>query len=218
MFNNDWNLILKEEINKEYFKELIKKINTLYLTKTIYPEYNNIFKAFNDTSYENINVVILGQDPYHGEFEAHGLAFSVPNGVKIPPSLRNIMNEISNEYGTRISTDLSDLAKQGVFLLNTVLTVEKDKPLSHRDMGWEIFTDAVIKKINEKEKVAFVLLGKHAQNKKNLISDKHIILETSHPSPLSSYRGFNGSQIFKKINDNLDKKINWIGDINGKSN
>lgn len=218
MFNNDWDIVLKEELKKDYFKKLMEKIKALYQTKTIYPEYTNIFKAFKETSYANVRVVILGQDPYHGEGEANGLAFSVPNNTKTPPSLKNIIKEINEEGKIRRNNDLTDLAQQGVFLLNTVLTVEKDKPLSHKKIGWEIFTDNVIKKLNEKEKVIFVLLGKESQKKKILINKKHIIIETSHPSPLSVYRGFSGSKIFNKINDNLEQKINWIGDNNGESN
>lgn len=218
MFNNDWDIVLKEELKKDYFKKLMEKIKVLYQTKTIYPEYINIFKAFKETSYANVRVVILGQDPYHGEGEANGLAFSVPNNTKTPPSLKNIIKEINEEGKVRSNNDLTDLAQQGVFLLNTVLTVEKDKPLSHKKIGWEIFTDSVIKKLNEKEKVIFVLLGKESQKKKILINKRHIIIETSHPSPLSVYRGFSGSKIFNKINDNLEQKINWIGDNNGESN
>lgn len=209
MFENDWQEILKEEIKKEYFLNLMSFINKEYKDKIIFPNYENIFRAFKLTPYNSVKVVILGQDPYHGENEADGLAFSVPTGVKTPPSLRNILKEISDK---RSNTNLEDWAKQGVFLLNTVLTVEKDKPLSHNNMGWEIFTDSVISSLNKKEKVIFVLLGKNAQAKRNLIDNKHIILMTSHPSPLSAYRGFNGSDIFSKINENLKEPINWIGE------
>lgn len=212
MFNKEWNIVLEDEIKKEYFINLLKIVDKEYEEKTIYPIKANIFRVFNEVDYNEVRVVLLGQDPYHGTGEADGRAFSIPQNIKIPPSLRNIFKELENDLGiNRTNKDLSDWTKQGIFLLNTVLTVEKDKPLSHRNIGWEIFTDEVIKKLSDREeKIIFILLGKQAQNKKKLIKSHHIIIETSHPSPLSSYRGFEGSKIFSQVNQHLEnKKIEW---------
>lgn len=210
MIGNDWDLILKDEINKPYFIKLVKFLNEECKKKVIYPKSVDLFKALKETSYKDVKVVILGQDPYHGENEANGLCFSVNHGVRTPPSLQNIFKELKNDLGiVRTDTDLSDWAKQGILLLNTVLTVEKDKAFSHRDKGWEIFTDEIIKKLNEKDDpIVFVLWGSAARSKKTLLTNKiHKVVESAHPSPLSYYKGFEGSKPFSKVN-NLLKSVN----------
>lgn len=214
--NNNWDIILKDEYEKEYFKNLVNYINEEYNNKTVYPLKENIFKALEYTDYNDIKVVILGQDPYHGEGEAQGLSFSIPNDIRITPSLRNIFKELKNDLNIeRTNTDLSDWAKQGVLLLNAILTVCKDTPLSHKDKGWEIFTDEIIKKINEREEpVVFILWGNYARSKKKLITNKnHYIIESAHPSPLSASRGFFDSKPFSKTNDILisinNESIRW---------
>ena len=215
MINKKWDIILQDEFKKEYFKKLGIFVKNEYKTKTIFPPYNNIFDALRFTDYDDVLVVILGQDPYHGLGEAHGLSFSVHNNVKMPPSLLNIFKELYSDIGIkRTNTDLTDWAKQGVLLLNSIMTVEQDKPLSHKDKGWEIFTDTIIKKLNEREKqIVFVLWGSFARSKKELITNKnHKIIESAHPSPLSASRGFIGSKPFSKINkylSDINEKINW---------
>lgn len=216
MINNEWDNVLSEEFLKPYFLELINIVNKEYRTKTIYPKYENIFNAFKLTPYSQIKVVIIGQDPYHGENEAHGLSFSVLEGVQKPPSLNNIFKELYSDLKiTKKGSDLTSWAKEGVMLLNSILTVEKDKPLSHKDLGWTTFTDNVIKKLNErKEPIIFVLWGSFARSKKELITNKqHFIIESAHPSPLSASRGFLGSKPFSKVNNILiklnKKEINW---------
>ena len=199
MIGNDWDNILKDEIKKKYFKELIIYLNNENKTKIIYPEKDNLFRALKLTPYKDVNVVILGQDPYHGEREANGLCFSVNKGVKIPPSLQNIFKELKSDlHINRTNTDLTDWAEQGILLLNTILTVEKDKAFSHRGKGWEIFTDKIIEKLNEKDDpIVFILWGNAARSKKKLITnEKHMIVESAHPSPLSYYKGFEGSKPF----------------------
>ncbi len=217
---NNWDLILKEEFNKEYFVELMSFLKEQYSNDIIYPKYENIFNAFKLTDYQDVKVVILGQDPYHGENEAHGLSFSVEKGVKRPPSLNNMFKELYTDLNiTRTNNNLTDWANQGILLLNTVLTVKKDTAFSHRKKGWEIFTDEVIKRLNEKEEmVIFVLWGNAAKSKKQLIDlSKHKIVEGVHPSPLSASRGFFGSKPYSTINnilkDNNIKQINW-GEVN----
>lgn len=214
--NNNWDIILKDEYEKEYFKNLLNYINEEYNNKTVYPLKENIFKALEYTDYNDIKVVILGQDPYHGEGEAQGLSFSIPNDIKITPSLRNIFKELKNDLNIeRTNTDLSDWAKQGILLLNAILTVCKDTPLSHKDKGWETFTDEIIKKINEREDpVIFILWGNYARSKKKLITNKnHYIIESAHPSPLSASRGFFDSKPFSKTNNILisinKESIRW---------
>lgn len=214
--NNNWDIILKDEYEKEYFKNLLNYINEEYDNKTVYPLKENIFKALEYTDYNDIKVVILGQDPYHGEGEAQGLSFSIPNDIRITPSLRNIFKELKNDLNIeRTNTDLSDWAKQGILLLNAILTVCKDTPLSHKDKGWEIFTDEIIKKINEREEpVVFILWGNYARSKKKLITNKnHYIIESAHPSPLSASRGFFDSKPFSKTNNILisinKESIRW---------
>ena len=215
MINKKWDIVLKDEFNKEYFKKLGIFVKREYKEKTIFPPYENIFDALRFTDYDDVLVVILGQDPYHGLGEAHGLSFSVHNNVKMPPSLLNIFKELYSDLKIkRTNSDLTDWAKQGVLLLNSIMTVEKDKPLSHKDKGWEIFTDTIIKKLNDREEpIVFVLWGSFARSKKEFITNKnHYIIESAHPSPLSASRGFLGSKPFSKINNFLSKrgkKIDW---------
>ena len=215
MINKKWDIVLRDEFKKEYFKELGIFVKNEYKHKTVFPPYENIFDALRFTDYDDVLVVILGQDPYHGLGEAHGLSFSVHNNVKMPPSLLNIFKELYSDLGIkRTNSDLTDWAKQGVLLLNSIMTVEQDKPLSHKDKGWEIFTDTIIKKLNEREEpVIFVLWGSFARSKKEFITNsRHYIIESAHPSPLSASRGFMGSKPFSKINNFLskrNKKINW---------
>lgn len=208
MFHNSWDEVLYNEMQKSYFKYIKEYVKEQRLIKTIYPPAEDLFNAFKLTDFKDIKVVILGQDPYHGEKEAMGLSFSVRRGVRTPPSLRNIFKELYTDLGIkREDTDLSDWAKQGVFLLNTVLTVEKDKANSHKDIGWEIFTDYVIKQINDRlNNVVFILWGRQARDKKRLITNSnHYIIESAHPSPLSAYNGFFGSKPFSKTNAYLKK-------------
>ena len=216
MINKKWDEVLSNEFKKDYFKKLGIFVKNEYNKKEIYPKYNNIFNALRYTDYDDVKVVILGQDPYHGYNEAHGLSFSVKKGTPMPPSLQNIFKELENDLNIKkTDSDLTSWAKQGVFLLNSIMTVEKDKPLSHKDKGWEIFTDNIIKCLNEREKpIVFVLWGSYARSKKVLITNKrHLVLESVHPSPLSDYRGFFGSKPFSKINAFLEKnnieKIEW---------
>jgi len=216
MINKKWDVILEDEFNKEYFKRLGIFVKSQYKTRTIYPKYNDIFNALRYTDYDEVKVVILGQDPYHGDHEAHGLSFSVPDGIKWPPSLQNIFKELKDDLGIeKKSSDLTGWAKQGVLLLNSIMTVEKDKPLSHKDKGWEIFTDNIIKKLSDREEpMVFILWGSYARSKKELIdTKKHFIIESVHPSPLSANRGFFGSKPFSRTNKYLEQlgyeKINW---------
>ncbi|WP_300342904.1 uracil-DNA glycosylase [Fusobacterium sp.] len=216
-FGNDWDEILKDEFEKEYYKKLRKFLIEEYRTRVIYPKMENIFSALKLTSYKETKVLILGQDPYHGPNQAHGLAFSVNPGVKIPPSLLNMYKELKAELGLEIPNNgyLIPWTEQGVLLLNTALTVRAGEANSHSGMGWEIFTDNVIKHLNDREDpVIFVLWGNNARKKKSYITNKqHFILEGPHPSPLSASRGFFGCDHFKKINEilrNIGKKeIDW---------
>lgn len=217
MIGNDWDILLKDEYKKDYFIKLKNYIINEYKTKTIYPKMSEIFNAFTKTSYDDVKVVIIGQDPYHGENEAEGLSFSVKIGIQKPPSLVNIFTELKSDLGIDPPNhgSLVSWAKEGVLLLNATLTVIKDCPRSHANKGWEIFTDEVIKLINQKNTpVVFILWGSDARSKKNLITNpKHLILESAHPSPLSAYRGFFGSKPFSKTNEFLVKNgikpINW---------
>ena len=215
-FHNDWDVVLKDEVNKDYFNNILKEVNELYNTKIIYPPKKDVFNAFR-LSYKDIKVVILGQDPYHGEGEAHGFAFSCLK-KPIPPSLKNIYKELYDDLG--IQKDMTDgnlmpWVRQGVMLLNTGLTVEKDKPNSHKNIGWHTFTDAVIQKLNERDKpLVFILWGNNAKEKKKFITNpKHLVIESAHPSPFSANNGFFGSKPFSKTNNFLEKnninKINW---------
>ena len=216
MINKKWDIVLKDEIKKDYFRKLGIFVKNEYKTKMIFPPYQNIFDALRFTDYDDVKVVILGQDPYHGLGEAHGLSFSVKEHIKMPPSLQNMFKELYNDLGIkRTKSDLTDWAHEGVLLLNSIMTVEKDKPLSHKDKGWEIFTDTVISKLNEREEpVIFVLWGSFARSKKELITNKrHKIIESVHPSPLSANRGFFGSKPYSKINNYLKEmnkeEIKW---------
>ncbi len=217
MIGNDWDKLLNEEYHKEYFKNLLEFVKNEYKNKTIYPKQNEVFNAFRYTSFDDVKVVILGQDPYHGPNQAEGLSFSVSNEVLKPPSLQNIFKELESDLGIPFpkSNSLKPWAKQGVLLLNAVLTVEEHKPTSHKDKGWEIFTDDVIKILNNKEEpVVFILWGAYARNKKNLITNsRHLIIESAHPSPFSARNGFFGSKPFSKTNkflrDNNLKEIDW---------
>ena len=207
-----WLEHLKEEFQKDYMLILKKKLLELKNKKiTFYPQGDKIFNAFNLTPFNKVKVVILGQDPYHGPNQAHGLCFSVPPSVKPPPSLVNIFKELESDTGKKRNYhdgNLEHWAKQGVFLLNTTLTVERSKPLSHQDYGWSEFTNQVISLINnELESIVFILWGSFAQSKKQLIdSNKHLILTAPHPSPLSAHRGFFGSKPFSKTNAFLKSK------------
>lgn len=215
LIGNNWDTILNEEYQKEYFKKIVQYINKAYKERPIFPPKNYILRALSLTDYQDVKVVILGQDPYHGLGEANGLAFSVNNGIKLPPSLKNIYKELQEDLNIEISTkgDLTCWAKEGVLLLNTVLTVEKDRPASHKNLGWENFTDDIIKKINEKDTpVVFILWGAFARSKKALITNpKHLIIESSHPSPFSCNYGFFGSRPFSRTNTFL--KENNIKEI-----
>lgn len=216
MLNQDWLQILESSKIKNDFKNTLELVKKEYSKKEIYPSEQNIFKALNLTSYEDVKVVIIGQDPYHGEGEANGLAFSLNENVRTTPSLRNIFKELDSDLNIkRISNDLSGWAKQGVLLLNAILTVEKDRPLSHKDLGWEKITDYLIKYIsNNKKGVVFILWGNYAKEKAKLIDpSKHFVIKSNHPSPLSASRGFFGSKPFSKTNDYLIKNnqsvIDW---------
>ena len=216
MIGNDWDYVLREEYEKDYFLKIKERVRREYDSKMIFPPANRVSYAFRMTPYKDTRVIILGQDPYHGVGEANGLCFSVNEGVKMPPSLSNIYKELYNDLGiVRTKTDLSDWAKSGVLLLNSVLTVEKDKPASHKMIGWEEFTDTVIKKLNEKdEPVVFILWGNFAKSKiKYITNPKHLIISSSHPSPFSVNYGFFGSKPFSRTNkflrENNLKEIEW---------
>lgn len=212
-----WKSRLEEEFTKSYFESLITFVKNEYQTQTIYPPGKEIFKAFDCCSFEDVKVVIIGQDPYHGQGQANGLCFSVRDGVRMPPSLMNIFKEIKADLGKPIpqSGDLERWAKQGVLLLNATLTVRSGTPGSHQNKGWEQFTDAIIKKISdEKQNVVFLLWGAYAQKKGEIIDrSKHLVLMSAHPSPFSADRGFFGSKHFSKANQFLKakgiKEIDW---------
>lgn len=215
--NKSWKNELAGEFQKEYFKELAKFIRNEYKTKNVYPRPENLFRAFELCPFENVRVVILGQDPYHGLNQAHGLCFSVRNGIQNPPSLVNIKKEIKNDLNLEISEkgDLSAWAEQGVFLLNATLTVVAGEAGSHQHRGWEEFTDKVIEILSKKkENIVFLLWGAYAQSKEAIIDwSKHLILKAPHPSPLSAHRGFFGCKHFSKTNQYLKSKnlktIDW---------
>jgi len=218
MINNNWDEILKREFEAEYFKKLSEFVNKERESKVIYPPDADVYTALKLTPPEQVKTVILGQDPYINPGEAHGLAFSVKSGVKLPPSLRNIFKEIAADSGGTVQTDgnLERWAKQGVLLLNTVLTVEAGKSNSHAKQGWEKFTDCIIKYLGERESpLVFILWGKNAQSKESLISyNKHLILKSAHPSPLSANAGFFGcghfSQTNKFLKEHNIEPVNWI--------
>mgnify|MGYP001440525988 CR=1 FL=1 len=216
-FGNDWDELLKDEFKKEYYLKLREFLKREYSTKVVYPDMYKIFEALKLTAYKDVKVVILGQDPYHGENQAHGLAFSVQKGVDIPPSLLNIYKELADDLGCYIPNNgyLEHWAKQGVLLLNTSLTVVANRPNSHRNKGWEIFTDAIIQLLNKKDSpVVYLLWGNNAKSKeKYLTNPKHLVLTAAHPSPLSADRGFFGCRHFSKANRFLREhgleEIDW---------
>ena len=215
--NNDWLEPLKPEFSKDYYKKLYTKVLEEYKEHVVYPQATDLFTAFELTPLSEVKVVILGQDPYHGIGQAHGLAFSVRPCMEIPPSLVNIYKELASDLGCRIPNNgyLVKWAKQGVLMLNTVLTVRQHEANSHRGIGWEEFTDAVIRIVNEQDRpIVFILWGAPAQTKKKMLNNpKHLILEAPHPSPLSAYRGFFGSKPFSKTNkfliENGLEPIDW---------
>ena len=217
IMHNDWDQLFDQEIQKDYLLNLRYFLAKEYKTKNIYPAKENIFAAFKTTSLKDTKVVILGQDPYHGDNQAEGLSFSVKNSVSRPPSLQNIFKELESDLNIKVSDNnsLVPWAEEGVLLLNAVLTVERKKPASHQSIGWETFTDEVIKIINEKQTpVVFILWGNYARSKKKLITNSiHYIIESPHPSPLSAYNGFFGSKPFSRTNNFLISKnikpINW---------
>jgi uracil-DNA glycosylase len=212
-----WKEKLAKEFEKDYFKKLTEFVKSEYSSKVCFPPASKIFDAFEITPFEKVKVVILGQDPYHGPNQAIGLCFSVQNGVRNPPSLQNIYKEIQSDLGRPSITngDLTEWANQGVFLLNSVLSVESGKAASHAAKGWENFTDAIIKKLSDgKENLVFILWGSYAQKKGlSIDTSKHLIIKSAHPSPLSAYNGFFGSKPFSKANEYLEKiglaPINW---------
>ena len=216
-FSNSWDILLKDEFEKPYYLNLRKFLAQEYKTQTIYPHMNDIFNALKYTDYQNVKVVILGQDPYHQPNQAHGLCFSVKKGVTPPPSLQNMYKEIHAEYGYPIPDhgELTYWAEQGVLMLNTVLTVRESQPNSHKGMGWEIFTDDIISLLNQRpEPMVFLLWGANARAKTKLITNPaHLVLTSAHPSPLSAYNGFFGNNHFKKANEFLKQngmeEIDW---------
>lgn len=217
MIHNGWWPFLQDEWNQDYFKKLSEFVHHEYETKEIYPPKDKVFSAFENCDYKDVKVVILGQDPYHEPNQAHGMCFSVNPGIKIPPSLVNMYKELHEDCGCYIPNNgyLMPWSKQGVFLLNTVMTVERGKANSHAKKGWETFTDHTIQKINEKdEPVVFLLWGNNARSKADMIDkNKHLVLECAHPSPLSAYHGFFGCKHFSKTNAFLKEHgkepINW---------
>lgn len=216
-FNNNWDVLLKDEFQKDYYKNLRRFLVSEYKSYDIYPDMNNIFNSLKITDFKDVKAVILGQDPYHEPGQAHGLCFSVQKGVQIPPSLQNIYKEIHAELGLPIPSHgcLTHWAQQGVLLMNTVLTVRRGQANSHKGMGWEIFTDNVIKLLNARpEPMVFLLWGRNARDKAKFITNPaHLVLESAHPSPLSAYNGFFGNGHFKKANEFLKNtygtEIDW---------
>ncbi len=212
---NSWDDLLKDEWEKEYYKKIRAFLIEEYSTYDVYPKKEDIFNALKFTDYKDVKVVILGQDPYHNPMQAHGLAFSVNKGVKIPPSLRNIYKELNRDIGFNIPDhgDLTELAKRGVLLLNTSLTVRAHKANSHSNIGWQILTDKIIELLGQsEEKKVFMLWGSNARKKKSLIAKHHLVLEAVHPSPLSAHRGFIGCSHFSKANDFIMDEYGYILD------
>ncbi|WJY26571.1 uracil-DNA glycosylase [Sporosarcina trichiuri] len=216
-FNNGWDEVLDDVFSAPFYQELREFLKEEYAAGAVFPDMHDIWNAFRQTSYENVKVVILGQDPYHGAGQAHGLSFSVQHGVRTPPSLRNIFKELESDIGCAkpASGSLTGWTEQGVLLLNTVLTVREGQAHSHKKHGWEQFTDAVIRKLSDREKpIVFILWGRPAQEKKRLIDlTKHVTIESVHPSPLSANRGFFGSKPFSRTNGQLEQwgelPIDW---------
>ncbi|HEY2491574.1 MAG TPA: uracil-DNA glycosylase [Paenibacillus sp.] len=217
MFGNDWDDILQDEMKEPYFINLQQTIEREYKEHTVYPPQENVHQALKLTPYQETKALILGQDPYHGAGQAHGLSFSVLPGVRIPPSLRNMYKELHTDLGIDIPNHgcLTHWGREGVLLLNTVLTVREGQPASHQGLGWELFTDAIIKKLNEREEsLVFILWGSHAIKKTHLINTNiHKIVQSTHPSPLAAYRGFLGSRPFSQCNEFLESvdktPIDW---------
>ena len=210
----DWNPLLREEFKKPYWNQLQSFVEEERRRYTVYPSRENVFAALHTTPYADVKVLILGQDPYHGPRQAHGLCFSVQNDVPPPPSLVNIFKELRDDIGVTIPAhgNLESWARRGVLLLNTTLTVRAGQAASHQGKGWETFTDEVIRVVNEKSFVVFVLWGAHARKKKSLIdTTRHAVIESAHPSPLSAHNGFFGSRPFSKINDAL--RASGVGEI-----
>ena len=216
-FDNEWDIVLRGEFDKPYYQSLRPFLVREYQRGTIYPDMHDIFNSLKLTSFSDVKAVIIGQDPYHGEGQAHGLSFSVKPGIQIPPSLQNIYKELNTDIGFRIPNHgyLEDWAKRGVLLLNNVLTVRKDEANSHRGCGWEYFTDEVIRILNKREKpIVFLLWGNNARTKGNLVFNPiHLVLNSAHPSPLSAYNGFLGCKHFSKTNEFLKQTgqapIDW---------
>lgn len=216
-FNNEWDEILKDEFKKEYYLKLREFLKSEYSSRVIYPNMYDIFNALKYTSYSDVKAVIIGQDPYHGPNQAHGLCFSVKDGIEPPPSLKNIFKELNSDIGMQTPKNgtLTKWANEGVLLLNTVLTVRAGEANSHKGMGWEIFTDHIIELLNKRESpIVFILWGSNARAKTALITNpNHKILTCAHPSPLSAYNGFFGCRHFSKTNDFLrqmgQKEIDW---------
>jgi uracil-DNA glycosylase len=217
VFPDGWQQVVAEEMQRPYYRELLTRLAEEYSKHTVYPDMDHIFQAINWTPYDNVKVVILGQDPYHGAGQAHGLSFSVQPGVKKPPSLQNIFKELRSDLGCEIPNNgnLEHWAKQGVLLLNAVLTVREGQPNSHRKLGWEKFTDRIIAALGQRERpLVFILWGRHAQEKAALINrERHLILASAHPSPLSAHNGFFGSRPFSRANEFLKStgqtEIDW---------
>lgn len=217
MIGNDWDIILKSVFESDGFNRFLDVIKSKYNESECFPKYENIFNALKLTSYKDTKVIILGQDPYHGVGQAHGLSFSVQEGTTLPPSLQNIYKELYSDLQIPVSNngDLTKWAKEGILLLNSVLTVKKDFPASHKDLGWEILTDYIIKMLNLKtDPTVFILWGSFARSKKKYITNPiHLIIESPHPSPFSAYNGFFGSKPFSKTNkflkENNIKKIDF---------
>lgn len=215
--NTDWRTFFETEVNEDYFKDLMNFVESEYNSNTIFPPRDKVFNAFMLTSFKDTKVVILGQDPYHGESQANGLSFSVKEGQKLPPSLKNIFKELQSDLDiyNQSSGNLESWAKQGVLLLNATLTVQAKKPGSHQNKGWEAFTDVVIKGLSDnKEHIVFILWGAYAQKKgQHIDRTKHLVIESAHPSPFSVYRGFFGSKPFSLTNEYLvnngNKPIDW---------
>lgn len=217
IFHNDWGPLLQEELDKPYYQELRKKLVEEYRSQTVYPDMHHIYQALHWTAYEDAKVVILGQDPYHGPGQAHGLSFSVQRGVRQPPSLQNIFKELRDDLGCTIPNHgcLEYWARQGVLLLNAVLTVRESQPNSHKGLGWEKMTDRIVAALGERERpLVFILWGRHAQQKASYIDrDRHLVLTSAHPSPLSAHNGFFGSKPFSRANEFLrstgQDEIEW---------
>ena len=212
MQHSSWHQLLKEQLPEGYFKQINQFLDQVYASGTIYPPREKVFQALKTTNLEEVKVVILGQDPYHGPGQAQGLSFSVPDDIPAPPSLQNILKELLEDVGVKTSHDLTPWAEQGVLLLNACLTVPAGQANGHAGLIWEEFTDAVIRLVSqEEEHVVFILWGAYARKKKSLIdASKHLIIESAHPSPLSAYRGFFGSRPFSRTNAYLTEPIYWL--------